>query len=206
MDLGRARRIIRNIYDEETEVADKITAIQEELDAEKACGSIKRTPDRSAEMVDGRIYLIYIFCGEVIPLQEMTENEKKKEFLRKYRRAVRREREILDEIQRLRADKMFPSVCNDGMPRGSSQTDLSDYMAEIDAAIEDLKEERLKKIKIYREIEMRIRCMKDEDEQEVLRMRYIKGMKWEGVAEKMKYSYRGVLKIHGRALENFEIK
>jgi hypothetical protein len=30
MDLGRARRIIRNIYDEETEVADKITAIQEE--------------------------------------------------------------------------------------------------------------------------------------------------------------------------------
>lgn len=33
MDLGRARRIIRNIYDEETEVADKITAIQ--LDAER---------------------------------------------------------------------------------------------------------------------------------------------------------------------------
>lgn len=31
MDLGRARRIIRNIYDEETEVADKITAIQEVL-------------------------------------------------------------------------------------------------------------------------------------------------------------------------------
>lgn len=35
MDLSRARRIIRNIYDEETEVADKITAIQEELDAER---------------------------------------------------------------------------------------------------------------------------------------------------------------------------
>lgn len=139
-------------------------------------------------------------------MQEMTENEKKKEFLRRYRRAVRREQEILDEIQRLRADKMFPSVCNDGMPRGSSQTDLSDYMAEIDAAIEDLKKERLKKIKIYREIEMRIRCMKNEDEQEVLRLRYIKGMKWEEVAVRMNYSYRGVLKIHGKALDNFEIK
>lgn len=138
-------------------------------------------------------------------MQEMTENEKKKEFLRKYRRAVRREQEILDEIQRLRADKMFPSVCNDGMPRGSSQTDLSDYMAEIDAAIEDLKKERLKKIKIYREIEMRIRCMKDEDEQEVLRMRYIKGMKWEDIAEKMNYSYSGTLKLHGRALTDIEI-
>lgn len=138
-------------------------------------------------------------------MQEMTENEKKKEFLRRYRRAVRREQEILDEIQRLRADKMFPSVCNDGMPRGSSQTDLSDYIAEIDAAIEDLKEERLEKIKIYREIEMRIRRMKNEDEQEVLRLKYIKGMNLETVAEKMDYSYRTILDIHGKALKNFEI-
>ena len=138
-------------------------------------------------------------------MQEMTENEKKKEFLRKYRRAVRREQEILDEIQRLRADKMFPSVCNDGMPRGSSQTDLSDYIAEIDAAIEDLKEERLEKIKIYRGIEMRIRRMKNKDEQEVLRLKYIKGMNLETVAEKMDYSYRTILDILGKALKNFEI-
>ena len=138
-------------------------------------------------------------------MQEMTENEKKKEFLRKYRRAVRREQDILDEIQRLRADKMFPSVCNDGMPRGSSQTDLSDYVAEIDAAIEELKEERLEKIKIYRGIEMRIRRMKNEDEQEVLRLKYIKGMNLEIVAERMDYSYRTILDIHGKALKNFEI-
>lgn len=138
-------------------------------------------------------------------MQEMTENEKKKEFLRRYQKAVRREQDILNEIQRLRADKMFPSVCNDGMPRGSSQTDLSDYAANIDEAIEELKEERLEKIKIYREIEMRIRCMKDEDEQEVLRMRYIKGMKWEDIAEKMNYSYSGTLKLHGRALTDIEI-
>ena len=138
-------------------------------------------------------------------MQEMTENEKKKEFLRKYRRAARREQEILDEIQRLRADKMFPSVCNDGMPRGSSQTDLSDYMAEIDAAIEDLKEERLERIKIYRGIEMRIHRMENEDEQEVLRLKYIKGMNLETAAEKMDYSYRTILDIHGKALKNFEI-
>lgn len=138
-------------------------------------------------------------------MQEMTENEKKKEFLKRYQKAVRREQEILDEIQRLRADKMFPSVCNDGMPRGSSQTDLSDYVAEIDAAIEDLKEECLEKIKIYRGIEMRIRRMKNEDEQEVLRLKYIKGMNLETVAEKMDYSYRTILDIHGKALKNFEI-
>lgn len=138
-------------------------------------------------------------------MQEMTENEKKKEFLRRYRRAARREQEILDEIQRLRADKMFPSVCNDGMPRGSSQTDLSDYAANIDEAIEELKKERLEKIKIYRGIEMRIRSMKNEDEQEVLRLKYIKGMNLEIVAERMDYSYRTILDIHGKALKNFEI-
>lgn len=138
-------------------------------------------------------------------MQEMTENEKKKEFLKRYQKAVRREQDILDEIQRLWADKMFPSVCNDGMPRGSSQTDLSDYIAEIDVAIEDLKEERLEKIKIYRGIEMRIRRMKNEDEQEVLRLKYIKGMNLETVAEKMDYSYRTILDIHGKALKNFEI-
>ena len=32
------------------------------------------------------------------------ENEEKKEYLKSYRRAVKREKDILDEIQRLRAD------------------------------------------------------------------------------------------------------
>lgn len=45
---------------------------------------------------------------------EMTENDKKKEFLRRYRECERREQEILEEIQRLRMDQMFPSMVNDG--------------------------------------------------------------------------------------------
>ena len=36
------------------------------------------------------------------------ENERKKEYLRSYRRAVKRERDILEEIQRLRLDKILP--------------------------------------------------------------------------------------------------
>lgn len=36
------------------------------------------------------------------------ENEEKKEYLKSYRRAVKREKDILNEIQRLRTDKMFP--------------------------------------------------------------------------------------------------
>lgn len=138
-----------------------------------------------------------------ITIQE--ENEQKKEYLRSYRRAIKREQDILDEIQRLRLDKMFPSVVNDGMPHGSSHSDLSDYAAILDEQIDLLKEERLEKVRCYQKIERQIRQMQNEDEQEVLRLRYILGMKWEEVAVKMDYSWRQIHRIHSAALLNLKI-
>ena len=55
----------------------------------------------------------------------------KNSLLNKYRAAVREEQMILDEIQRLREDKMFPSMVMDGMPHGSDHSDLSAYMARM---------------------------------------------------------------------------
>lgn len=133
------------------------------------------------------------------------ENEEKKEYLKSYRRAVRREKDILDEIQRLRTDKMFPSVANDGMPKGSNQSDLSDYIAILDEQIELLKVERLEKARCYQKIEKQIRQMGNEDEQEVLRLRYITGLKWEEVAARMSYSWKHIHRIHSSALCNFKM-
>ena len=133
------------------------------------------------------------------------ENERKKEYLKSYRKAIRREKDILSEIQRLRLDKMFPSVVNDGMPKGSTQSDLSDYIAQLDEQIELLKKERLEKIKIYSKIEKGIRAMKNADEQDVLRYRYIKGMKWDTIAEKLGYGWTQIHRIHSSALKNFKM-
>lgn len=133
------------------------------------------------------------------------ENEEKKEYLKSYRRAVKREKDILDEIQRLRADKMFPSVANDGMPKGSNQSDLSDYIAILDEQIELLKAERLEKARCYQKIERQIKQMKNEDEQEVLRLRYMTGLKWEEVAARMSYSWKHIHRIHSSALCNFKM-
>ena len=133
------------------------------------------------------------------------ENEEKKEYLKSYRRAVKREKDILDEIQRLRADKMFPSVANDGMPKGSNQSDLSDYIAILDEQIELLKVERLEKARCYQKIEKQIRQMENEDEQDVLRLRYITGLKWEEVAARMSYSWKHIHRIHSSALCNFKM-
>lgn len=138
-----------------------------------------------------------------ITIQE--ENEQKKEYLKSYRRAIKREQDILDEIQRLRLDKMFPSVVNDGMPHGSSHSDLSDYIAILDEQIDLLKEERLEKVRCYQKIERQISQMENEDEQEVLRLRYILGMKWEEVAVKIKYSWKQTHRIHSSALQNFKM-
>ena len=138
-----------------------------------------------------------------ITIQE--ENEQKKEYLKSYRRAIKREQDILDEIQRLRLDKMFPSVVNDGMPHGSSHSDLSDYAVILDEQIELLKEERLEKVRCYQKIGRQIRQMENEDEQEVLRLRYILGLKWEEVAVKMGSSWKQTHRIHSSALQNFKM-
>lgn len=142
---------------------------------------------------------------EMIETTIHEENEQKKEYLKSYRRAIKREQDILDEIQRLRLDKMFPSVVNDGMPHGSSHSDLSDYAAILDEQIDFLKEERLEKAKYYKKIERQISQMENEDEQEVLRLRYILGMKWEEVAVKMGYSWKQTHRIHSSALKNFKM-
>jgi hypothetical protein len=47
--------------------------------------------------------------------------------------------------------------------------------------------------------------MEDENEKDVLTYRYLRGMKWEEIAIKMEYTYRNIIKIHGRALSNFTI-
>ena len=142
---------------------------------------------------------------EMIETTIHEENEQKKEYLKSYRQAIKREQDILDEIQRWRLDKMFPSVVNDGMPHGSSHSDLSDYAAILDEQIDLLKEERLEKVRCYQKIERQISQMENEDEQEVLRLRYILGMKWEEVAVKMGYSWKQTHRIHSSALKNFKM-
>ena len=84
--------------------------------------------------------------------KEMTENEKKKEYLRQYRIHVRRIHRINAEIAELRSMKISPSMNNDGMPHGSSQGDLSGYAAELDRMVSELIKERYVRMVEYQEI------------------------------------------------------
>lgn len=137
--------------------------------------------------------------------KDVTENDMKKEYLRRYRTHVRRIHRINAEISELRSMKLSPSLNNDGMPHGSSQSDLSGYAAELDSMVQELIDERYCRIKDYQEIVGRIKKLKSENEKDVLFYRYIRGMDWWEIAEKMKFSERQIFRIHGNALANFQI-
>lgn len=138
--------------------------------------------------------------------REPTENDLKKEYLRKYRTHVRRIHRINAEISELRSMKISPSVNNDGMPHGGcGQSDLSGYAAELDSMVQELIDERYYRIKDYQDIVGRIKKLKSENEKDVLFYRYIRGMDWWEIAEKMKFSERQIFRIHGKALANFKI-
>lgn len=138
-------------------------------------------------------------------LEEWEENEEKKEYLRGYKYARRREQRMLEQIQQLRLDAMFPCIQGDGMPRGSSQSDLSDYMESWETLMEKLQKEHAAAGRICDEIKETIRKVKDEDEIEILERRYIMGQTWEMIAEKVGCDRRTAIRKHGKALKKIKI-
>lgn len=134
------------------------------------------------------------------------ENNRKKEYLRKYLEAKRMQEVLEREIDELRLDRMIPgSPAQDGMPHGSGGGDLSGYAARLDDLDQKLRTQMYKKIQLRAEITEKIDAMSDETESLLLRLRYVHGLKWEEVAVKMDYSWRAVHKIHSKALEHFKI-
>lgn len=136
---------------------------------------------------------------------EMTENEKKKEFLMSYQKEKRRVRRLEEQLEELRRNKMSPSVVNDGMPHGTDKKDLSDYAVKVDEIEQDLISARYSRICAFQDVQRRIEAMENEREKDLLTYRYIRGMKWEEVAVRMDYSWRKVHYLHGDALEHFKI-
>ncbi|MEY8495655.1 hypothetical protein AALC16_21990 [Lachnospiraceae bacterium 29-91] len=133
------------------------------------------------------------------------ENEKKKEYLKNYLRHVRRIHRINEEIREIRSMRASISLNTDGMPHGSVQEDLSGYAAELDAMERDLIQERYHRIRTYQDIAGRIKRLSSENEKDVLFYRYIKGLDWWEIAEKMRYSERQVHRFHGKALAHIRL-
>ena len=113
--------------------------------------------------------------------------------------------ECTEKIQELRMNKMFPSVVNDGMPHGSNQAGLEEYIEKLLECQEELKKTRLEKAVCKRKIERQIFQLKDENEQQVLKLHYLDNMTWGNIADEMIYSERHIHRIHASALKNLNM-
>lgn len=130
-------------------------------------------------------------------------HEQKKEYLRGYRGHVRGSEQITAQIAQLRACKANPSaIVYDGMPKGGGGTDLSGYIARLDDLERQLMDERAREIRAYQDIVRRIKLLRSENELDVLFYRYIRGLDWWEIAQKLDFSERQVFRIHSAALEH----
>ena len=113
---------------------------------------------------------------------------------------------IESELAEIKIMKQYPSAkIGDGMPHGTNTSDLSDYAALLDQFERDLQKEKYLRIKQYCEVNAQIKMLDSEREKSVLHYRYIKGLPWWEIAEKMNYTERWIRQIHGQALTNFKL-
>lgn len=72
------------------------------------------------------------------------------------------------------------------------------------SALDELKQKviyyRYKKVKICSELYDKIETLEDEQEKRLIKYRYIRGFRWEDIADKMGYSIRQVFNINNKAL------
>ena len=133
------------------------------------------------------------------------ENDRKKTYLRAYRKHGKRIKRIESEIEEIRNMKMYPSSINNGMPHGSNQSDLSSYAVALLEREDELYQEGVKQVQTYKDIEYRINKLENQDERDVMFYKYIKGFTWWQIAQLMEYSESWIYELHGRALKKIQI-
>ena len=128
-----------------------------------------------------------------------------KDELWQVRRAANRVRRREEEIDMLESLIAGSAVKVDGLPKASSGGDklalqvgrLVEVKGCLAAEIETFLEERERALAV-------IGGIKNESMRDVLVYRYIVGLDWEAIAEKMCYDVRHVYRLHGWALKAYE--
>lgn len=129
------------------------------------------------------------------------ENELKIRYLSRYRRISKRIDRLLEEQSRWRemALKITPVLSQapgggeSGSPIERPMDKVDELERKITQAIDELADIRM-------EIEAVLGQLEDDTLRKLMEYRYIDGLIWEQVAEKMHYSWRHTCRLHGEAL------
>lgn len=137
-----------------------------------------------------------------------TENEKKKDYLRGYKKTRNRINSLESQKEQLRIDiQHVRASLGDGLPRAKGgATDLSRYFEQMSEIEEQLMAKRTEQAEKQKHITDAINALDDDDECTVMTEKYINGKTWEQVAEDNGYAWVTMHRIHGRALQKIILK
>lgn len=139
------------------------------------------------------------------PRLAMTEDEKKR-WLWRYRDALRRERELKEELQEQKTRAASVTAALTGMPGAASDGQTLPRAVEcIVAAQAELQAQINVCGAVRREIVAALDQIDDARDHEILRRRYLRGQKFEQIAVEMNLEYRWVRRLHKRLVSNIDI-
>lgn len=136
----------------------------------------------------------------------MTENEKKKEYLNSYKNLCRKLQSLEEQLQSLREVEMSAKIQKlSDMPKGSKQSDLSDVMVKEEVLFTKIIRMRSECMERKIDIENQIADMPNGVESSILHKRYIEFKNWEQICVEVDYSWRQTHNLHSKALNDFKI-
>ena len=139
-------------------------------------------------------------------MTEKEKNEQKKEYLNRYKNAVRKYESLQEQEQQLRLEMDGPRAIEySDMPKAHNQSDLSDYIVRLDKILSKIINKKRDMQEIRLDIESKIADVADGTQSRVLYLRYIRFMKWEDICVEVGYGWKQIHRIHSKALANFQI-
>lgn len=112
---------------------------------------------------------------------------------------------ILEELEQWKSKAQKVTRAFDGVPGGGGGDLLPQCVGKIMELEEELSAQIDRMVDKRREIEGAIAAVPNPQQQEVLSLRYIEGLSWEDIAERLKYDVRHIRRIHGRALQAMQL-
>ena len=134
------------------------------------------------------------------------ENQKKIEYLSRYRKLGRRIEQLSTEraMWLSRACKTTQTISDMPKAKNGAQGDSSEVAQYIEIG-EEITQELRELHRLRREILAVVATLKDDTLQNLMRYRYIDGLTFEEIAVKLHYSWRQVCRKHGQALAEMKM-
>lgn len=128
------------------------------------------------------------------------------EYLQQIRTSKVRLDHLKQEEQDLRelATRIAPIMSETGGGGGGYRDRIGDTVQKIVDVQFEIADEIRECTRLRRRIERQIGKLKKAEQQEVLHKRYVLMQDWQTIADSMNYTYAGTVKLHGRALVEFQ--